>query len=278
MIHEGNLIIEKNDKRDFSKLYKVTGDIYLHANAKLTAPLLATSGNISLHENTKLTAPLLATSGYISLHENTKLTAPLLDTSGSISLHENAKLTAPLLATSGYIYLHENAKLTAPLLATSGSICLSENAKIETSKTKRLNYKSIDNLMFVTENEKVVNGIKILSGYNVLSFTKTGIEKQNCFVAEKDNFFAHGKTVKKAIEDLRFKVISETLKNQPITKDTVININYYRLITGACELGVKSWMNANNMTKTEYKAYELLPILKQTNAYGLERFKKLITF
>ncbi len=89
---------------------------------------------------------------------------------------------------------------------------------------------------------------------------------------------AHGDTLKKAKEDFQFKIISEKLKNEPIKKDTLININYYRLITGACEFGVKSWMSQNNMTKESYSASELLPILEKTNAYGIDRFKKLITF
>jgi hypothetical protein len=89
---------------------------------------------------------------------------------------------------------------------------------------------------------------------------------------------AHGDTLKKAKEDFEFKLISEKLKNEPILADTLININYYRTVTGACEMGVKSWMQQNNMTKESYKAKDLLPILKKTNAYGYERFKQLVKF
>ena len=104
------------------------------------------------------------------------------------------------------------------------------------------------------------------------------IEKEICFVAEKDNFTAHGDTIKNAISDVKFKIVSEKLKNEPIKKETVIDIKYYRLITGACELGVKSWMKQNNMTKESYTAKELFPILEKTNAYGFKKFKSLITF
>lgn len=65
---------------------------------------------------------------------------------------------------------------------------------------------------------------------------------------------AHGDTLKKAKEDFQFKIISEKLKNDPIKPNTKITINYYRLVTGACELGVKSWMAANKMTKESYTA------------------------
>jgi len=43
-------------------------------------------------------------------------------------------------------------------------------------------------------------------------------------------------------------------------------------------MGVKSWIQQNNMTKESYKAKDLLPILEKTNAYGYEKFKKLVNF
>ena len=98
------------------------------------------------------------------------------------------------------------------------------------------------------------------------------------FLVTDGRTHAHGDTLKKAKEDFQFKIISAKLKNEPITKDTKITINYYRMVTGACELGVKNWMAENKMTKESYKASELLPILEKTNAYGVEKFKKLVAF
>jgi len=60
---------------------------------------------------------------------------------------------------------------------------------------------------------------------------------------------AHGDTQAKAKEDYRFKLASEKLKNEPIKADTVITINYYRLITGACREGCRQWIIANNIHK-----------------------------
>ena len=183
-----------------------------------------------------------------------------------------------LTQVAGYIDLSENAKLTLPNLTTSASIDLRENAKLTTNLTKKLNYKSIDNTLFVIESEKTTKGINIYSGYVINKFEKGKAIKQKCYVAEKGKFYAHGNDVKKAISDLQFKLISEKLKNEPITKDTMIDINYYRLVTGACEMGVKNWMEVNEITQEKIKASELLPILEKSNAYGLEKFKKLITW
>lgn len=98
------------------------------------------------------------------------------------------------------------------------------------------------------------------------------------FIVQKDNFFAHAIDLKKAVEDLEFKIISEILKKEPINKDTIVTINHYRLITGACEMGCNSWMEDNGLTENKTRADELLPLLKKSNAYGYEKFKRLITF
>ncbi len=87
---------------------------------------------------------------------------------------------------------------------------------------------------------------------------------------------AHGDTIKKAKEDLDYKVKSESLKNNPVLADEIITIQRYRAITGACEAGVKAWMQQNNAS--EMPAKDLLPILEKTNAYGYQKFLKLINF
>jgi hypothetical protein len=70
------------------------------------------------------------------------------------------------------------------------------------------------------------------------------------FIAQKGKYTAHGKTVKQSIQDLEFKIISEKLKNDPIKEDTEFTVKYYRLLTGSCDSGCRSWMQNNNI---EYK-------------------------
>jgi hypothetical protein len=119
------------------------------------------------------------------------------------------------------------------------------------------------------------------------------------FIVQDGKFTSHGKTIKKAIIDLRFKKVSEKLKNDPIKKDTLFTVKYYRLLTGACDSGCRHWMQANNIPfivkgkgndeetlladknrkeSKGMKAIDLLPLLEKSNAYGLDKFKKLITF
>ena len=58
----------------------------------------------------------------------------------------------------------------------------------------------------------------------------------------------------------------------------MISVNYYRLITGACEMGCQEFIQRNNLEKEEYRADELLLILEKNNAYGIESFKRLVDF
>jgi hypothetical protein len=122
---------------------------------------------------------------------------------------------------------------------------------------------------------------------NILSKVITVSEKKGYviyttpsgYIVQKGNFTAHGKTIKKSIEDLEFKIISEKLKKEPINADTVFTVQYYRTLTGACEQGCRQWLSTNNMNDTDsILAKDLLTILEKTNAYGLDKFKKLITF
>jgi protein tyrosine/serine phosphatase len=127
---------------------------------------------------------------------------------------------------------------------------------------------------------------KVLSVHKREEYTiyKTPFE----FISQKGDYTAHAKTIKKSVEDLEFKIISEQLKNEPINPNTEITVKYYRLITGACDGGVRGWMQNNNIPfkivedntveETPIKAKDLLPILEKRKAYGYEKFKSLVNF
>jgi len=146
---------------------------------------------------------------------------------------------------------------------------------------------SVDNNFFWNNNSKryaIIDGIfceiiseKSVDGCRIFSAKKIAIE-DTFYIVNKGKFYSHGEDLKKAFTDLDFKVRAEQIKKEPITKDTIITMQYYRIITGACEMGCKSWMQENGINVDEIKASELLPILKKSNAYGYDQFKKLVTF
>ena len=138
------------------------------------------------------------------------------------------------------------------------------------------------NKLLFWQNGKYVSADRMLTEViskkgNVYKVKKLHSTKEFYLVTDGKNH-AHGDTLAKAKEDFRFKLMSEKLKKEPITAETIINDNYYRLITGACELGVKSWREQNGITVEKITAKELLPLLEKSGAYGLEKFKQLIHF
>ena len=230
----------------------------------------------------------MQTSGDIYIGENAKAEFPALQTSGDIIIRQNAKAEFPALQTSGYIYIGENAKAEFPALQTSGDIYIGENAKAEFGKIicvndneveiKNKKYKIVhyDNIPFIIENSKKSKGIKIHSGILILSLEdgKATINQRG-FLVEKDGYYAHGRSIKAAISDLQFKIGCEKLKNEPISYDTEITVQHYRMITGACQMGCEMFMEEHNL-KEPMKAGDLLHLLEKSNAYGVSRFKELL--
>jgi len=196
--------------------------------------------------------------GYLSIYSDVKL-PNLTSVGGYLSIYSDVKLDAPnLTSVGGYLHIYPDVKLDAPFL-------------------KNLKWKSIDGYLFVIESTKVKGDTTIYKGYNCKNVKDNVITKDECYVAKQGIFYAHGKTIKKAVEDLQFKTISKKLKKEQINKDTIIDVKYYRLVTGACEMGVQSFIKGNEL-KESYTAFELLPILEKSNAYGLSKFKQLLTF
>jgi len=113
---------------------------------------------------------------------------------------------------------------------------------------------------------------------NVYLVKKVNKEKE-FYLVTNGKFHAHGDTLKQAQSDLQFKIIAEKLKKEPIKKDTMISKQYYRIVTGACQIGVDDWVEKNGLGgKEEIRADELLLILNKSNAYGVEKFKSLLQF
>lgn len=186
-----------------------------------------------------------------------------------------------------FVNLKSLRSVSLPKVNKIGSRNFSDNAALTSVSVckKILNTKTVDGFCFVITAEKTSKDIKILTGYNLVKIRQGAIINDVCFVAEKDGFTAHGETVKRAISDLQFKIVADKLKKEPIEADTIITIKHYRLITGACEFGVNSWMQQVFIEKERakiadkgIKASDLLPLLKKNSAYGLDRFQSLITF
>ena len=314
MKHEGDLIIKKEDVTDYSRLTSIDGNLLICSNVELPN-LKLVSGYLSICSNVEFELPnLKEVGGHLHISSNVELDAPNLKlvvgglyvysnvelpnltSVGTLHIYSNVELDAPNLklvvgglyvysnvelpnlTSVGTLHIYSNAKLDAPnLISVSSYLSIYSDDKLDAPFLKDLKWKSIDRCLFVIESTKIKGGTTIYKGYNVENIKDNVIAKEKCYVAEQGTFYAHGKTIKKAIEDLNFKIISDKIKKEPIDKDTLIDIKYYRMVTGACEMGIKSFIKGNKLKK-KYTAEELLPILEKTDAYGLSKFKELLTF
>lgn len=98
------------------------------------------------------------------------------------------------------------------------------------------------------------------------------------YVVEKDGVFSHGKTLKEARESFIYKIssrdttryVGKKVSEKLSLKDM---IECYRAITGACEFGVRNFVES--VVKTPKKEYSIKEIIKLTKGhYGNSAFEK----
>jgi len=106
------------------------------------------------------------------------------------------------------------------------------------------------------------------------------------FIANRKEYSAHGLSVKKAIQDLEFKILSEKIKTNPIKLTDSMTVEKYRMITGACYFGIQDFMDKNKIpykivnnlpvADKPIKVSDLITILEKNNSYGVDKLKSLI--
>ena len=84
-----------------------------------------------------------------------------------------------------------------------------------------------------------------------------------CFVAQEGDDYAHGDTAEKAVRDLRFKVMSRDFDPDELIATIkargTVELNDYRLLTGACESGTRQHLISHGI---DPDATESLPLAK----------------
>ena len=112
----------------------------------------------------------------------------------------------------------------------------------------------------ITETKILKSGAKI---HKIIAVGKT----KSSYCIESDGTFSHGDTIKEARESLLYKVGERdktayegwTL-DKKITKKEAIES--YRVITGACEAGVRSFVQSSGKLKRKYTVREIVEITK----------------
>ena len=168
----------------------------------------------------------------------------ITEVTGYVSVYDSAKLDAPLLTTvGGDVYVSGSAKLDAPNLKNKNDNSAKEIATHAlTLAFSRSGLIKIDGILSWLLGEKTIGKVTVFE-LKIVGKLKTS------YAVKRGDKYAHGETVEKAIEDLRYKISSRDVsafkswvKNEPVTLDEAIE--GYRVITGACEQGVRGFVES----------------------------------
>jgi hypothetical protein len=242
-IHVGNLVIDTDTVCDYTE---VTGYVSVYGTAKLDAPVLTTVG------------------GYVCVHGTAKLDA-LTTVGGDVSVYGTAKLDA-LTTVGGYVSVYGTAKLDAPRLKTKNDSTAAQRCKaILMAAFAAAGFSFADGIL-----ARMVSTRGNVSRVIIIGKTKIS------YLVTYGEVYSHGDTLKQARDGLLYKIRSRDTTefkawklSKKITKRDAIRA--YRTITGACESGVRQWMDTHKAPE----AITIKGIIKLTQgAFGNEVFKK----
>lgn len=256
--------------KDFLKRTKIDGYLHLHSLTEVHKDFLeGTKINGALYLSSLIEAP----EGFL---KNTEIKSHL-DLCSLTKAHKNFLKNTIL---NGFLDISSLSEIPNGFLKNAkikGSLCVDSLAKepsydikkdvteLRKGYNKEHGYCYFDNILSKVER------VKKVGNYTVY---KTPFE----YVVEKDGYTAHAVTIREGMKDIAYKIFTEKVKHSPINEDTLINKEYYRVVTGACKNGMEQWIKVNEIEDESIKAKDLIPLLEKTNAYGLDRIKKLITF
>ena len=227
----------------------------------------------------------------ISISQGTRVSLPALaEVSGSVNVYDGATFTADALAeVSVSVYVYDGATFTADALAeVSGSVNVYDGATFTAKALRTIGHLSYETTIFGHE-VKVYDGIgtvtvsaKTRDEMTIRRCRKAQFENgeligEKMYVVSRGDHNSHGETLKSAIADLAFKTADRDISiyrgmptdtsNSP--EDWAV---IYRVITGACRMGVEGFMKDHSRVKEEYTLSEIIEATR--GAYGSEQFRK----
>jgi len=170
------------------------------------------------------------------------------------------------LTVGGSLYLRNTKIETLPDNLTVGGRILSDG--LDTSKVKKLKYGNITDKYVYADG--ILTHIKTIKKIDDITLY---ISPYKTVVARKDDTFAHGDSIREAVQELRFKMAERNVEDyRNLTSDSVLTfeeaVMMYRVVTGSCQYGVNQFLANNKIKKRNYTVAEILSL---TNGhYGHE--------
>ena len=245
------------------------GNVYLHSLTSLPEGVkFDNQGDVYLHSLTSLPEGVkFDNQGYVNLHSLTSLPEGVkFDNQGNVYLHSLTSLPEGVkFDNQGNVYLHSLTSLPEGVkFDNQGDVYLdSLESSIQIYRGKKRVFRHIDGFtMLITsthsrENVKI-HKAKYFGGGEISNLG-------DCYMAEIDNHFAHGVTVKSAVEDAKFKALKHSDKREvldQIAKTQTVSINDFRVITGACREGMRHHLANRGIDMSQIDSLPLDDALK----------------
>jgi hypothetical protein len=284
-IFKGDLVAEPGNVYNYSE---ITGYIYARgADTKTAFPKLTSVGGYiyASGADTKTAFPkLTSVGGYIYARgADTKTAFPKLTSVGGYIYARGAdtKTAFPeLTSVGGYIYASgADTKTAFPELTSVGGYIYASGDFSNVKQTDQTASARCENALlksFESQGFSYADGIlaKIISRKGPVAHVQICGKTEISYLVTDGEVFSHGKNLREARDGLLFKIGKrDPSEFKSWTLDKVVTkrdaIRAYRIITGACEGGVRAWMEQRE-TPESLKVSEIIKITK--GAYGADTF------
>ena len=170
-------------------------------------------------------------------------------------------------------------------LTVGGSLYLQDTKITETKRIKRPSDRLSIDLKLSIECKFNIRGFTIADGIlakilhskgRVKKIIIWGEKEASYLVSDKNGNYAHGETIAKAREDLIYKAVAKfdgEIPNQATGKEW---IGIYRAITGACEAGVKNFVEKTGKSLDKTYTAKQIANLVQGN-FGADKFAEKVS-
>ena len=237
-------------------------------------------GNVNLYNLTTLPEGVeFNNQGFVDLRSLTTLPEGVeFNNQGYVYLYNLTTLLEGVkFNNQGYVNLRSLTTLPEGVgFNNQGDVNLRSLTGKHNYRGKLLEFKHIDGYTMIIESTKKSGDFTIMKS----RYFKGGeiSDMPKCWIASRGDYFAHGKTMKQAIEDVNFKYLQATLDVtelvESIKKSKVVTKNDYRLLTGACSMGCDEFMKEHGI-KDSVPLDDCKKLVR--NAYGGERFNELFS-
>jgi hypothetical protein len=218
-------------------------------------------GYLGISADAKL-PELTSVGGYLDISADAKLPV-LTSVGGSLGIRADAKLPV-LTSVGGYLGISADGKLYAPHAKKEDSTAVQKCRAMLLSSFAAAGFSFADGVLARIVSTRGPVSRVIICGKTEVSYLVTDGEA-----------FSHGKTLAEARDGLLFKIgkrdpseFKAWTLDQVVTKRDAIRA--YRVITGACEGGVRSWMESRQ-TPDSLTVKEIIGLT--VGAYGADTFK-----